>query len=147
MTKPLSASELAAMRVQIQTGALQGVFQMSSVSDRFHEDIVMGDKLGDFETVWQAGRLLHNMGRPEDAIFYLEQAAALEPDNPKARGRLVELYLDLHREMPNRSYDYAAYGHSCALLTIETSDYANKLYASVEATIPSDGLAPEVAAQ
>jgi len=129
MNRPLSPEEMIAIREAIQSGPLKGLFNKQSILTGVHSDIVHNEKLEDFETVWETGRLLHNADKPEDAKFYLKKAVELQPENPKARGRLIELYLDLHEEMPNRGFNRLAHQEAQTLSKLEDSEFARSLLA------------------
>ncbi len=99
-----------------------------AVSKNGTEKIVMNGDLDNFDAVWQFGRLLHNLGRTEDAISYFGIAHELEPEHCKALGRLAEAALELHEELPSQRYDVLAHAAANKLITLEDSDYARELY-------------------
>ena len=68
--------------------------------DGVHAGIIMGGKEKDFEMNWHYGRLLHNVGKIEEALRYLYKAQDLQPDNLKVMGRTVEALFDLHKKVP-----------------------------------------------
>ena len=100
-----------------------------------HSHIVMEGFENDPEMNWQYGRLLHNMGRPEDALFYLERAHELAPDNNKVLGRLAEVYLDLHEEVRSVRYDVSALEAATTLIQRESSEYAREVHGLASAYV------------
>lgn len=76
---------------------------------------------------WQYGRLMHNLGRTEDALIHLQRANDLDSDNPKIIARLSEVLLELHKDYPNHRYDVEAAKLTARLLEIEDSAYALQL--------------------
>lgn len=100
-----------------------------AVSEHGTKQVVMEGGMSDFDTVWQFGRLLHNTDRPEDAISYFQLALELAPDNRQALGRLAEVALELHEQLPGRHYDVLARDVASKLITLEDSDYARDLHA------------------
>jgi len=132
-SEALSPEQFADLRAFLSTTQLSENFERSVTHD-MHGKIVMQERLSDFETVWQYGRLLDNMGRTEDAIAYLEMATDLAPENPKALARLANAFLDLHQQMPNRGYGTEALEASTRLLALEDSDYTRAINASATYT-------------
>ena len=124
--KPLSPQHMIALREHLPHMPDMNGFERAVVVDT-QNDIVMREQLDDFSTVWQYGRLLHNIGKARDALHYITLADQLEPDNSKVQARLVEVLLDLNAELPNMGYEDAAYHNAQHLHAQEQSDYSREL--------------------
>lgn len=62
-----------------------------------------------FEANWLTARLMHRMGRYQDALTFLNAAEKL---NNSVRGipfRRAEILSDLHQELPNKGYSKQAF--------------------------------------
>jgi len=96
--------------------------------NKLHSAIIMEGLEDDFDMNWQYGRILHNIGKPSDALAYLTKASELDDSNLKVQGRIIEVLLDLNAEMPNMTYEEPAAFLARELHNQEQSQYSLELY-------------------
>lgn len=124
--EPLSPAQLTSLREHLPVAGMPDKFARAVTID-MPKDIVMQGADIDFDTNWQYARLLHNMGRTRDALHYATVASDLQPDNFKAAARLIEILLDLNKDMPHQRYEETAFYLAQKLDIKEQSEYSADL--------------------
>lgn len=129
-------AQLGARRpfLQISSKDAQGLHALAlETAHQMQKGMIMDEALGkNFDANWNLGRLLHNLGKPRDALPYIAMSHEIQPENPKVAARLTEISLDLYNEIPSQTNEIRVLMALDAAESLEQSDYMDALGKRVE---------------
>lgn len=106
---------------------------INEIAGEMHEAMILDEKLGNsFDANWNLGRLLHNLGKPNDALPYIAKARRLQPDNPKVAARLTDVRLEIYKETPTQDNEIATLLALGATKELEVSPHVARLQIRVQ---------------
>ncbi|MCC6598510.1 MAG: hypothetical protein IT559_06955 [Alphaproteobacteria bacterium] len=113
---------------------------ITEIAYEMHDLIMRDEKLQkDFPTVWNMGRLLHNLGKPQDALPFIKMSEGLEPYNTKVMARKTEILADVYEDNPTVNNALRAVVALGKVADQENSDYVDYLEKRVIDMVPAVG--------